>query len=129
MCVSDVAAAIHEEGLITRHDRQWSSMLQVLALSTVIQAEIRSVYPASSYETSLYSGTVLPILKCNSLFTCLSPQIHPVIIFWSGSNSGDFFVPNHIVIHSSHVYHHRYIQLSFSGAVVTVGISLFPITL
>ena len=35
--------------------------------------------------------------KCDSLFKCRPPQLHPVIIFWSGSNCGDFFVPNHIV--------------------------------
>ena len=42
VCVTDVAAAINEEGLIARNDRQWSSMLQLLALSTVIQADINS---------------------------------------------------------------------------------------
>ena len=44
-----------------------------------------------------YSGTVQPIRKCDSLFECRSPQIHPVIIFWSGNNRGDLFVPNHLV--------------------------------
>ena len=44
-----------------------------------------------------YSGTVQPIRKCDSLSECRSPQIYPVIIFWSGSNSGDLSVPNHLV--------------------------------
>ena len=83
--------------MIARNDRQWSSMLQVLALSTVIQADIKSVYPVDSYASSLYSGSVHHIRKCHSPFHCRSPEFHPIIIFWSGSNSGDFFIPNHIV--------------------------------
>ena len=56
VCVSDVAVAIHEKGVITRQDRQWSSMLHVLALSKVIRAEIKSVYPVKSYAKSLLLG-------------------------------------------------------------------------
>ena len=52
------------------------------------------------------------LCKCDSLFKCRSPQLHPVIIFWSGINSGDFFVPNHIVplVNIMHDLDHRGIR-------------------
>ena len=72
-------------------------MLQVLALSTIIQAEIRSVYPVNRYAKSLYSGTVQPNSQMwftvRMSFTTVTSRYY----FLERGNCGDLFVPNNIV--------------------------------
>ena len=95
----DVEQAVKNEGERTEKDQAWSSMLQVLALATVVGKEIISVFPdVEHYAKSLFHCTVKPIRQMAPDST---EQIHQkLVILWSRSsldNDACIFVPDHVV--------------------------------
>ena len=94
---ANIVESIKQEGKATKSPYRWSSMLQVLAVATVIKHPIQSVFPeVEHYARGVYDSLVLPLTEtdnCNLK--------HPLIILWS--RDGDFdsiapiYSPNHIV--------------------------------
>ncbi|XP_052227922.1 uncharacterized protein LOC127842452 isoform X3 [Dreissena polymorpha] len=79
---------IRDEGKKTQSDRPWSSLLHVLALSTVLQRPIQSICPEvpCNYR-ELYLGTIQPLPR--------KPK--EITLFWGVSRVGSSLVPSHIV--------------------------------
>ena len=76
---------IQNEARISSKERCWSSLLQILALSTVLQKSIQTVYPdVPCYARPLLHGTVEP-LEYTCTNTDVVPEIsfskHPIVIF------------------------------------------------
>ena len=101
---SDIEASIIAEAHRTINESQHSSMLQVMALSTVINMPITSLFPnVQHYARSLYHCTVKPIVESADPF--ISATQLPIVILWTAYGAGAAaaynrdrtFVPNHVV--------------------------------
>lgn len=88
---------VHHEALSNLKERRFGCLMDILALSTVLEANIRTVYPhnVQDIHTSMNNGLIHP---CNQTVS----QVKPLVIMWS--RSGDLkklgrslFEPNHFV--------------------------------
>ena len=96
---------IQDEGRQTRRARHWGSMLQVLAVSNIIQRDILCIYPpdVESYAKPLFNGLVKPSTERDVVEVLQqNPTIfvHPIVINWTRDSNLDNnlpFEPNHVV--------------------------------
>jgi len=96
--ISDHIKAVLKEAADTCNDMQWSGMLDIMGLASVLKKNIRSVYPdCNGNIRPLINGVVKP-LTC----TISSSLENTLFILWS--RDGDFhsipgqpFQPNHFV--------------------------------
>ena len=93
--VGERKTLIENEALSTCNDRRWCSMIHILALSSVLDTQVTSVYPeANDGIRPMFHATIQPESR-NSHSTVLS-------IMWSrdgnlDNRDGAVFQPNHFV--------------------------------
>ena len=93
---NDLSELKIKEGRSTNELNTWSSMIQVLALSSVIGKKIVSAFPdLPHYAQSLYDAEICPRIENNSYNLQDSP-----VILWTRENldnKASVFVPDHVV--------------------------------
>lgn len=95
--ISDPIKAIEQEALLTCKDKQWSGMVDIMGLATVINRNIWSVYPdCNGNIRPLISGIVRP------LSSSLTQGIQTIYIMWSRDGNMDNchgrpYEPNHFI--------------------------------
>lgn len=68
--ISEPVKAIEKEALVTCKDKQWSGMVDILGLASVIHTNIWSVYPdCNSNVRPLISGIVEPLFQEMEIWT------------------------------------------------------------
>lgn len=93
--ISDPVKAIEKEAWMTCTDRQWSGMVDVMGLASVIGNNIWSVYPdCNNNIRPIISGVVKPLITSNNQNT--------IFIMWSRDGNldnthGRPFEPNHFI--------------------------------
>ena len=86
---------IHKEAIHNLKDHSWSSLMAMLALASIIERNIVSVYPGdrSAFKPKIYNGEIYPL-------SGKSPE-KTLYILWSQINNLDVtigkYVPNHFV--------------------------------
>ena len=98
----NIVKCIQTEGLKTVEDKRWSSILNVMALSTVKGREIQSVYPDIPWNyRDLFNSSILPAGALTFNFPENVTSNGKITIFWTRdgnlSQTDHMFVPNHIV--------------------------------
>ncbi len=95
---SSPVSLIKDEGIYTKQNGRWCSMLHVFALSTVLDMPIYSLFPdVKLYAKPLYEGKVEP-LRSNSSLLNLKPT--KITILWSRLCMQDepgTYIPDHVV--------------------------------
>ena len=101
----DVETWFRREGELTATPKKWSSVLQVLALSTVVQMDISMLYPSVPYARPALHGTVTPLREQSRQYNVSEDDTtvaHPMIIMWARDSNfdntpGSMYTPNHVV--------------------------------
>ena len=101
----DATMIIKQEALLSNSNRRWSSLLNVMALATVLNKPIVSHFPdVEHYASDLYRSTLEPLQHENPnlpSFNIASDQHTSIQILWTRDGSFDHsmnvFVPNHVV--------------------------------
>lgn len=79
---------------------RWCSIIHLLALSTVLQQSITSVFPnVPSRFSFIYNSVLTPIRKVNKPKNIPSPK-HDLVVFWSRTSldtEAAYYEPNHVV--------------------------------
>ena len=90
---------VQKEGILNLNNKHWSSLMCLLALSSAIGMQIRSIYPTTDiHNTNRYEG-MFNLVAIPSTYTNQNAVIN---ILWSRSGSLDntknvSFKPNHFV--------------------------------
>ena len=93
-------AGLQFEGNCTATPKRWGSLVNVLALSTVLQEEIISIFPdVPLHFRTLVHTTIKPARKIKAI---KHPQKHRIAILWSrdggfDTRPGSVYQPNHVV--------------------------------
>lgn len=99
---SNTVEIVRVEGASTASRKSWASMLQVLALSSVLKRKITSVFPdVPHYARPLYHGVVLPQETENTINITDQQNFTNLVILWSretfDNTPGMVYTPNHVV--------------------------------
>lgn len=96
-CPDDSMTIVKKEARKTREDKYWSSMLQLYALSTVLNCNITSVFPDVEHYARPTFHTIVKPIRDGAPFTTKKVDI---VIMWSRSNldrNSSIFVTDHVV--------------------------------
>ena len=100
----DLKAAFDLEVKLSSRRKRWSSLLHVMAMSTVIQRPIVSLYPTVDFEfRRLMNNTIRPLRQqCPPVYIQNNPFSPIVAVLWSRDGNFDNtpgvpFQPNHVV--------------------------------
>lgn len=93
--ISEPVKAIEKEALVTCRDKQWSGMVDIMGIASVLHTNIWSVYPdCNSNIRPFISGIVEPLIPSN--------DSENIFIMWSRDGNMDIthgrpFEPNHFI--------------------------------
>ena len=99
---SDTKSLVRRDAQINKIHGRWSSIMQILALSTLLGKDIQSLFPdVEHYARFLYHVVITPLPTDRRPVPDLPDNIPELIILWSRSNldnrPGVIYSPNHIV--------------------------------